>query len=70
MLNPQSLILDPIRLSTEDLDLFRTAISAYNGSVNSLSEATYKKLDKDCQRMEYIIDRIEDGHTTEYVKIC
>ena len=58
--------MEPIILSRKDLDLFRTAISAYDSSISSLSEETYKRLAKDCDRMDYIIDSIQQGHCAQY----
>lgn len=59
-------MVKPIVVSDIDLALFRTAISAYDGSVNSTSEQTYIELEAACTRMRELIDLLEEGHSLRY----
>jgi hypothetical protein len=59
-------VIKPVTVTNVDLELFRTAISAYDGSVNSTSEQTYVELDQACARMRELIDLLEEGHSLRY----
>lgn len=58
--------MKPIYVNDLELEMFRTAITAYDSSINSTSVSTYAQLEEDCNRMLEILNLMEEGHSIRY----